>query len=75
MVKVQNNGITTKSFTRETLLTDKKQEKENLSLMEMFMKVISKTGNSMEKVNITSLSPEKFIKVNLMKTICMVKVK
>jgi hypothetical protein len=75
MAKVQNNGITTKLFTRATLLMDKKQEKENLSLMEMFMRVISKMANSTEKVNTTSLSLEKFIKVNLMKTTCMAKVK
>jgi len=72
MVKVPNNGTITKLFTQETLLMDKKLEKENSSLMATFMKAISKTENSMAKENTTSLSLEKFIKVN---SICMVKVK
>jgi hypothetical protein len=75
MVKVLNNGITTKLFTRVTLLMDKRLEKESSSLMEMYMREISKTVNSTEKENTTSLSLEKSIKVNLMKTICMEKVK
>ena len=41
MEKVLNNGITTKLFTRETLLMDKKLEKENSSSMETYMRVIS----------------------------------
>ena len=75
MVKVLNNGITTKLFTRETLLMDKKPEEENSSSMETYMRVISKMENSTEKENTTSLSLEKSIKVNLMKTICMEKEK
>lgn len=75
MVKVLNNGTTTKLFTRETSLTDKKLEKENSSLMVTYTRVTSKTENSTEKENTTSPSLAKFIKVNLMKTICMEKVK
>lgn len=75
MVKVLNNGTTTKLFTRETSLMDKKLEKENSSLMVTYTRVTSKTENSTEKENTTSPSLAKFIKVNLMKTICMEKVK
>ena len=40
MEKELNNGISIRLNILEIFLMDKKQERENLSLMEMFMKVI-----------------------------------
>ena len=54
---------------------DKKQEKENLSSMEMFMKETLLTDNSMAKVNIHLLNQGKYMKVIFMKTIYKVKLK
>jgi hypothetical protein len=54
---------------------DKKQEKENLSLMEMFMKETLLKDNSMEKVNTHSQDLEKHMRVILLRTIYKVKVK
>ena len=48
---------------------DKKLEKVNLSLMEIFMKVISQMDNSMVKESILSQDLVKFMKVNLQKII------
>jgi len=44
---------------------DKKQEKENLSSMEMFMMETLLTDNFMEKANIHFLDQEKYMKENL----------
>jgi hypothetical protein len=73
--KVLNNGITIKSFTKETSSMDKRLEKVNLSSMEMFMREISLMENSMVKENTISPSQAKSIKVNSKKIICMVKEK
>ena len=54
---------------------DKKLEKVNLSLMEIFMKVISQMDNSMVKESILSQDLVKFMKVNLQKIIFKDKVK
>lgn len=67
MEKVQNNGITIRSFTKETLFMDLKQDVVNLSLMEIFTKVTSLTDNSMEKENTTLLKQERFMKVIFMR--------
>lgn len=75
MEKVLNNGTIIKLNILEISWMDKKQEKENLSLMEMFMKETLLTDNSMAKVNIHLLGQEKYMKVILLKTIYKVKEK
>lgn len=54
---------------------DRKREKENLSLMAIFMKGILLMVNSMEKENTLSLDLVKFMKAILLRTISKDRVK
>ena len=65
MEKELNNGISIRLNILEIFLMDKKQERENLSLMEMFMKVILLMDSSMEKEYIHLQDLVKFMKVIL----------
>jgi len=60
--KELNNGITIKLYTRETLSMDLKPVKGNSNSMEIFMKEISLTGNSMAKENTSSMKQVRFMK-------------
>jgi hypothetical protein len=62
MDKVLSNGTIIKSNIQEISCMDKKQEKENLSSMEMFMMETLLTDNFMEKANIHFLDQEKYMK-------------
>jgi len=68
--KELSNGTTTKSFTLETSSMDKRQAKVNLSLTVTFMKAISLTASSTEKVSTTFPSPAKSTRVDSRRTTC-----
>lgn len=67
-VKVQNNGITTKLFTKVILSMDLKQVLENSNSMVIFMKEISLTDNSTVKENTTSMKLVRFMREISMRT-------
>ena len=63
MEKELNNGISIRLNILEIFLMDKKQERENLSLMEMFMKVILQKIIFKDKVKWYGLM-EQYMKVD-----------
>ena len=60
--KELNNGITIKLYTRATSSMDLKPVWGNLNSMEIFMKGISLTDNSMAKENTSSMKQVRFMK-------------
>jgi hypothetical protein len=62
MEREQNSGITTKSYTKVTLLVGLKLVMVNLNSMEIYMKEISLTVNSTVKENTSSMKPVRFMK-------------